>query len=56
LPASLDAEIKEVIRWTTAVVGTLPALALGLLIASAENVYDSVDMGLSQFGRAGIFA
>lgn len=37
----LDAESKEVIRLATAVVGTLSALALGLLIASAKNVYDS---------------
>lgn len=37
----LDAESKDVIRLATAVVGTLSALALGLLIASAKNVYDS---------------
>ncbi|EJN26977.1 hypothetical protein PMI35_03670 [Pseudomonas sp. GM78] len=37
----LDVESKDVIRLATAVVGTLSALALGLLIASAKNVYDS---------------
>jgi hypothetical protein len=36
----LDVESKDVIRLATAVVGTLSALALGLLIASAKNVYD----------------
>lgn len=40
----LDAESKEVIRLATAVVGTLSALALGLLIASAKNVYDSYEI------------
>jgi hypothetical protein len=40
----LDAESKDVIRLATAVVGTLSALALGLLIASAKNVYDSYEI------------
>jgi hypothetical protein len=37
----LDAESKDVIRLATAVVGTLSALALGLLIASAKTVFDN---------------
>ena len=36
----LNNESKEVIRLATAVVGTLAALALGLLIASAKSDYD----------------
>jgi hypothetical protein len=40
----LDVESKDVIRLATAVVGTLSALALGLLIASAKNVYDSYEL------------
>lgn len=35
----LNAESKEVIRLATAIVGTLAALALGLLIASANSDY-----------------
>ncbi|APO72688.1 hypothetical protein IE4872_PD02176 (plasmid) [Rhizobium gallicum] len=42
----LDSESKDVIRLATAVVGTLSALALGLLIASAKNVYDTTDAEL----------
>ncbi|WP_160003882.1 DUF4239 domain-containing protein [Rhizobium sp. 18055] len=37
----LNAESKEVIRLATAIVGTLSALALGLLIASAKSDYDT---------------
>lgn len=37
----LNAESKDVIRLATAVVGTLSALALGLLIASAKSSYDT---------------
>ncbi|WP_256730415.1 hypothetical protein [Pseudomonas sp. ANT_H12B] len=40
----LDAESKDVIRLATAVVGTLSALALGFLTASAKNVYDSYEI------------
>lgn len=36
----LSADSKDVIKLATAVVGTLSALALGLLIASAKNTYD----------------
>ena len=36
----LNPESKEVIRLATAIVGTLSALALGLLIASAKSDYD----------------
>lgn len=36
----LNSESKDVIRLATAVVGTLSALALGLLIASAKSDYD----------------
>lgn len=37
----LNSESKDVIRLATAVVGTLSALALGLLIASAKSDYDN---------------
>jgi hypothetical protein len=42
----LDSESKDVIRLAAAVVGTLSALALGLLIASAKNVYDNSEAEL----------
>ncbi|WP_455270929.1 bestrophin-like domain [Rhizobium herbae] len=42
----LDSESKDVIRLSTAVVGTLSALALGLLIASANNVYNNAEAEL----------
>lgn len=42
----LSTESKEVIRLATAVVGTLSALALGLLIASAKSAYDSAETDL----------
>jgi hypothetical protein len=42
----LNAESKEVIRLATAIVGTLAALALGLLIASAKSDYDDAQTEL----------
>jgi hypothetical protein len=42
----LDAESKDAIRLATAIVGTLSALALGLLIASAKNLYDTTEAEL----------
>jgi hypothetical protein len=42
----LDSESRDVIRLSTAVVGTLSALALGLLIASAKNVHDDTEAEL----------
>ncbi|WP_190237650.1 DUF4239 domain-containing protein [Rhizobium sp. R634] len=39
----LSSESKDVIRLATAVVGTLSALALGLLIASAKSTYDNAE-------------
>jgi hypothetical protein len=42
----LSAESKDAIRLATAVVGTLSALALGLLIASAKSTYDSAETEL----------
>lgn len=42
----LSTDSKEVIRLATAVVGTLSALALGLLIASAKNAYDDAGVEL----------
>ncbi len=42
----LSTESKEAIRLATAVVGTLSALALGLLIASAKTAYDNADLEL----------
>ncbi|MBB3564343.1 hypothetical protein FHX06_005707 [Rhizobium sp. BK512] len=48
----LDAASKDVIRLATAVVGTLSALALGLLIASAKTDFDGADAELrSSIGR-----
>jgi hypothetical protein len=47
LPAHhLDSESKDAIRLSTAVVGTLSALALGLLIASANGVYNNAEAEL----------
>ncbi len=40
----LSSESKDVIRLATAVVGTLSALALGLLIASAKSAYDNAEV------------
>jgi hypothetical protein len=45
-PHHLDSESKDAIRLSTAVVGTLSALALGLLIASANNVYNNAEAEL----------
>jgi hypothetical protein len=42
----LNSESKEVIRLATAIVGTLSALALGLLIASAKSDYDAAQTEL----------
>lgn len=42
----LNSESKEVIRLATAIVGTLSALALGLLIASAKSDYDDAQTEL----------
>jgi hypothetical protein len=39
----LAAESKDAIRLATAIVGTLSALALGLLIASAKSTYDDAE-------------
>ena len=39
----LTANSKDAIRLATAVVGTLSALALGLLIASAKSTYDNAE-------------
>ena len=47
LPAShLDRESKDAIRVATAVVGTLSALALGLLVAAAKATYESARVEL----------
>ena len=45
-PSHLDRESKDAIRVATAVVGTLSALALGLLIASAKATYESARVEL----------
>jgi hypothetical protein len=42
----LNTDSKDVIRLATAVVGTLSALALGLLIASAKSAYDDAGVEL----------
>jgi hypothetical protein len=42
----LDNESRDTIRLSTAVVGTLSALALGLLISSAKSVYDDAQVEL----------
>lgn len=47
LPAHhLNTDSKEVMQLATAVVGTLAALALGLLIASAKTAYDDAERDL----------
>lgn len=47
LPAHhLNTDSKAVMQLATAVVGTLAALALGLLIASAKSAYDSAERDL----------
>jgi predicted membrane protein len=44
LPAHhLDPDSKDVIKLATAVVGTLAALALALLIASAKTTYENAN-------------
>ena len=48
----LNMDSKEVIRLATAVVGTLSALAIGLLIASAKTAYDHAETEMrSSVGR-----
>ena len=42
----LDKDSKEAIKLTTAVLGTLAALALGLLVASAKTTYESANVEL----------
>jgi hypothetical protein len=42
----LSGDSKDAIRLATAIVGTLSALALGLLIASAKSAYDSAETEL----------
>lgn len=42
----INTDSKDVIRLATAIVGTLSALALGLLIASAKTSYDNADSEL----------
>ena len=42
----LDKDSKDAIRLTTAIVGTLAALALGLLVASAKTTYESANAEL----------
>ena len=42
----LDKDSKEAIKLTTAVVGTLAALALSLLVASAKTTYESANVEL----------
>gem|GEM_PF-4329756 len=46
-PHHLNAESKDVIRLATAIVATLSALALGLLIASAKSDYDDAQRELA---------
>ncbi len=47
LPAGhLDADARDVIKLATAVVGTLSALALGLLIASAKSEFEDANTEL----------
>jgi hypothetical protein len=42
----LDQDSRDTIRISTAVVGTLSALALGLLISSAKSAYDDAQTEL----------
>jgi hypothetical protein len=43
----LSTESRDTIKLATAIVGTLSALALGLLIASAKSAYDTAEAELS---------
>src|SRR5262245_61314052 len=42
----LDADSRDLIKLSTAVVGTLAALALGLLVASAKTTFENANAGL----------
>lgn len=46
----LNPDSKDAIRLATAIVGTLSALALGLLIASAKSSYDEANIELRSSG------
>jgi hypothetical protein len=43
----LSSDSRDAIKLATAIVGTLSALALGLLVASAKSAYDAADAELS---------
>ncbi len=46
--AHLDSQPKEVIRLGTGLIGTLAALVIGLMIASAKNSYDAQNTNVRQ--------
>ena len=47
----LDGESKDVVKLVMALVATLAALAVGLLIASSENYYDTQTSEIRQAAR-----
>ena len=47
-PQHLNAETKDVVKLGTGLVGTIAALVLGLLIASAKGSYDAQSNELTQ--------
>jgi hypothetical protein len=55
LPAHhLSAESKDVVKLATGLVGTMAALALGLLLASAKSSYDAQADELRQMGASAL--
>jgi uncharacterized membrane protein YqjE len=42
----LREDVKDVVRLNTGIIGTIAALVLGLLIASAKNSYDALRIGI----------
>jgi len=50
----LSDEAKDVMKLGTAIIGTLAALVIGLLIASAKESFDTMNRGLLQAGSKAI--
>jgi len=48
LPDHLNSDAKDVVRLGTGLIGTIAALVLGLLIASAKNTYDTQNIEVRQ--------
>jgi hypothetical protein len=47
-PAHLQEDVKDVVRLSTGLIGTIAALVLGLLIASAKTSYDAKSTQIKQ--------